>query len=46
MTEANINNSDVVIFYPDLIQGNGIYVVSVDNTLLVKQVEFDGHAIP
>jgi len=42
MTEANINNGDVVIFYPGLIQGNGIYVVSVENALLVKQVEFDG----
>jgi SOS-response transcriptional repressor LexA len=42
MTGANINNGDVVVFYPGLIQGNGIYVVSVENTLLVKQVEFDG----
>jgi SOS-response transcriptional repressor LexA len=42
MTQANINNGDVVVFYPGLIQGNGVYVVSVENALLVKQVEFDG----
>ncbi|MDR2730590.1 MAG: transcriptional regulator [Treponema sp.] len=42
MTGVNIHNGDVVVFYPGLIQGNGIYVVSVENTLLVKQVEFDG----
>jgi len=42
MIGAHIHNGDVVIFYPGLIQGNGIYVVSVDNALLVKQVEFDG----
>jgi phage repressor protein C with HTH and peptisase S24 domain len=42
MTGANINDGDVAIFYPGLIQGNGVYVVSVENALLVKQVEFDG----
>jgi len=42
MTGKNINDGDVAIFYPGLIQGNGIYVVSVENALLVKQVEFDG----
>jgi phage repressor protein C with HTH and peptisase S24 domain len=42
MKDANINDGDVVVFYPGLIQGNGIYVVSVENAILVKQVEFDG----
>jgi phage repressor protein C with HTH and peptisase S24 domain len=42
MTGVNINDGDVAVFYPGLIQGNGIYVVSIENTLLVKQVEFDG----
>ena len=42
MTGANIHDGDTVIFYPGLIQGNGVYVVSVENALLVKQVEFDG----
>jgi len=42
MTGANIHDGDVAVFYPGLIQGNGIYVVSVENSLLVKQVEFDG----
>jgi phage repressor protein C with HTH and peptisase S24 domain len=42
MTGENIYDGDVVVFYPGLIKGNGVYVVSVENTLLVKQVEFDG----
>jgi phage repressor protein C with HTH and peptisase S24 domain len=42
MAGVNIHNGDVVVFYPGLIQGNGIYVVSVENALLVKQIEFDG----
>ena len=42
MTGNNINDGDVVIFYPGLIKGDGIYVVSVENALLVKQVKFDG----
>jgi SOS-response transcriptional repressor LexA len=42
MTGVNINDGDVVVFYPGLIQGNGVYVVSVENALLVKQIEFDG----
>jgi len=42
MTGVNIFDGDVAVFYPGLIQGNGIYVVSVENALLVKQVEFDG----
>jgi len=42
MIGENINDGDVVVFYPGLIQGNSIYVVSVENSLLVKKVEFDG----
>jgi len=42
MTGVNINDGDVVVFYPGLIQGNGVYIVSVENALLVKQIEFDG----
>jgi phage repressor protein C with HTH and peptisase S24 domain len=42
MTGANIYDGDVAVFYPGLILGNGIYVVSVENALFVKQVEFDG----
>jgi phage repressor protein C with HTH and peptisase S24 domain len=42
MIDSRIYDGDVVIFYPGLIQGNGIYAVSVENTLLVKHVEFDG----
>jgi phage repressor protein C with HTH and peptisase S24 domain len=42
MTGENINDGDIVVFYPSLIRGDGIYVVSVENALLVKRVEFDG----
>jgi len=42
MIGVNIYDGDIAVFYPGLIQGNGIYVVSVDNALFVKQVEFDG----
>jgi SOS-response transcriptional repressor LexA len=42
MTGANINNGDIVVFYPGLVKGNGIYVVSYDNSLMVKNVEIDG----
>ena len=42
MINANIYDGDTVVFYPGLIRGNGVYVVSVGNTLLVKRVEFDG----
>jgi len=42
ITGTNINDGDVAVFHPGLIQGNGIYVVSVEDALLVKQVEFDG----
>ena len=42
MTESNINDGDVVIFYPGLLQGNGIYVISAENALMAKLVEFDG----
>jgi SOS-response transcriptional repressor LexA len=45
MIGENINDGDIVVFYPGLIKGNGVYVVSVENSLLVKQVEFDGQSI-
>jgi SOS-response transcriptional repressor LexA len=40
MTGANIHDGDVVVYYPGLMLGNGIYVVSVENTLLVKLSRF------
>ena len=47
MIEEHINDGDIVIFHPGLKEGNGIYVVSVGNSLLVKRVDFDlsGNAI-
>jgi SOS-response transcriptional repressor LexA len=41
MVEEKINDGDIVIFHPGLTEGNGIYVVSIGNTLVVKRVDFD-----
>jgi len=41
MTEEHIDNEDIVIFNIKQTEGNGIYVVSVGNSLLVKRVDFD-----
>jgi phage repressor protein C with HTH and peptisase S24 domain len=42
MIEEKINDGDIVIFHPELREGNAIYVVSIGNTLVVKRVDFDG----
>jgi SOS-response transcriptional repressor LexA len=43
MTGEKINDGDIVIFQPNQQpQGNGVYVLSVDNALVVKRVNFDG----
>jgi len=41
MIDERINDGDIVIFNIKQTDGNGIYVVSVGNTLLVKRVDFD-----
>jgi phage repressor protein C with HTH and peptisase S24 domain len=41
MTGEKIYDGDIVIFCPGLIAGDAVYVVSVDDTLLVKRVNFD-----
>lgn len=41
MIGEHINDGDIAIFHPGLQDGNGIYVVSVGNALLVKRVDFD-----
>jgi len=41
MTGERINEGDIVIFNVRQIEGNGIYVVSIGNSLLVKRVDFD-----
>jgi len=40
MIEEHIFDGDIAIFHPGLKEGNGIYVVSVGNTLMVKRVDF------
>jgi SOS-response transcriptional repressor LexA len=42
MTGEQIHNGDAVVYHPGLTEGNGIYVLSLDKTLLVKRVSFDG----
>jgi SOS-response transcriptional repressor LexA len=41
MIDERINNGDIAIFNIKQTEGNGIFVVSVGNTLLVKRVDFD-----
>jgi len=41
MIDERIHNGDVVIFNIKQTEGNGIYVVSIGNTLVVKRVDFD-----
>jgi phage repressor protein C with HTH and peptisase S24 domain len=41
MVDEKIDDGDVAIFHPYLTEGNGIYVVSIGNTLVVKRVDFD-----
>jgi len=41
MIDERIFNGDIAIFNVKQIEGNGIYVLSVGNTLVVKRVDFD-----
>ena len=41
MVNDKIFNGDIVIFNTRQIEGNGIYVVSIGNTLVVKRIDFD-----
>ena len=41
MIDEHINDGDIIIFNTKQTEGNGIYVVFVGNTLLVKRVDFD-----
>jgi len=41
MIDEKINDGDIAIFHPQQKEGNGIYVVSVSNSLLVKRIDFD-----
>jgi len=41
MIDERINNGDIAIFNIKQTEGNGIYVVSVGNTLFVKRVNYD-----
>ncbi|GHV95691.1 hypothetical protein AGMMS50293_20110 [Spirochaetia bacterium] len=41
MIEAHICDGDIAIFHPGITEGNGIFVVSVGNTLVVKRIDRD-----
>jgi len=41
MTGANIFDGDLVYFRPGEIRGNGLYVLQLNGTALVKRLEFD-----
>jgi SOS-response transcriptional repressor LexA len=41
MTDEKVFDGDIVIFCPQLVAGDAVYVVSVDNTLLVKRIAFN-----
>ncbi len=41
ITGVQLFNGDLVVFVSNLIEGDGIYVISVDGELLVKRLEFD-----
>ena len=41
MINEKINDGDIAVFHPGLKEGNGIYVISAGNTLMVKRVDFD-----
>ncbi|AEF86139.1 putative peptidase, S24 family [Treponema primitia ZAS-2] len=41
MIEAHICDGDIAIFYPGITEGNGIFVVSIGNSLVVKRVDRD-----
>jgi phage repressor protein C with HTH and peptisase S24 domain len=41
MIDAHICDSDIAIFHPGITEGNGIFVVSIGNSLVVKRVDRD-----
>jgi SOS-response transcriptional repressor LexA len=41
MVEAHMCDGDIAIFHPELTEGSGIFVVSVDDSLVAKRVDRD-----
>jgi SOS-response transcriptional repressor LexA len=41
MIEAHICDGDIAIFHPGITEGNGIFVISIENSLVVKRVDRD-----
>lgn len=41
MEGVQISHNDIVLFVPEEREGNGIYVISINNKVLVKRIEFN-----
>jgi erythromycin esterase-like protein len=41
MIEAHLCDGDIAVFHPGITTGNGIFVVSIGNSLVVKRVDRD-----
>jgi SOS-response transcriptional repressor LexA len=41
MIEAHICDGDIAIFHPGITEGNGVFVVSIENSLVIKRVDRD-----
>jgi SOS-response transcriptional repressor LexA len=41
MIEAHICDGDIAIFHPGMTEGNGVFVVSIGNSLVVKRIDRD-----
>jgi SOS-response transcriptional repressor LexA len=41
MIEAHICDGDIAVFHPGITEGNGIFVISIGNSLVVKRVDRD-----
>ncbi|MDR2435531.1 MAG: S24 family peptidase [Treponema sp.] len=45
MAEEHINDGDIAVFHPGITEGNGIYIVSIVNSLVAKRVDFTPQTI-
>jgi SOS-response transcriptional repressor LexA len=41
MTKVSIFDRDIVLFVPEEKEGDGIFVISIENRMQVKRLEFD-----
>lgn len=41
MTKIGLFDRDVVLYVPEEVEGDGVFVISIDNRMQVKRIEFD-----